>query len=120
LLSPLDIVTARDRARALFDFDYKWEVYVPEEQRKFGYYALPILWGDSFAGRTDLQLDRASKTLVVCGIWFEDRKILRDLAFHEALAKSFARMMRFVGASRLDAGAIEQRTIRRLLSSIRS
>jgi len=119
LLSPLDIVTARDRARALFDFDYKWEVYVPEEQRKFGYYALPILWGDAFVGRTDLRLDRASKTLVVCGIWFEDRKTLRDLAFHEALAKGFARMMRFVGASQLDTSAIAPRTIRRLFSSIR-
>ena len=120
LLSPLDIVTARDRARALFDFDYKWEVYVPEEQRKFGYYALPILWGDEFVGRTDLRLDRGSKTLVVCGIWFEDRKTLRDLAFHQALAKGFARMMRFVGASQLDTSAIEPRTIRRLFSSIGS
>ena len=120
LLSPLDIVTARDRARALFDFDYKWEVYVPEEQRKFGYYALPILWGDAFVGRTDLRLDRASKTLVVCGIWFEDRKILRDLSFAQALAKGFARMMRFVGASQLDTSATEPRTIRRLFSSIGS
>ena len=81
---------------------------------------MPILWGDAFVGRTDLRLDRASKTLVVCGIWFEDRKTLRDPAFHEALARGFARMMRFVGAARLDTSAIEPRTIRRLFSSIGS
>ena len=45
-LAPLDPVSARGRAKALFDFDYVWEVYKPEHQRKFGYYTLPVLWGD--------------------------------------------------------------------------
>jgi uncharacterized protein YcaQ len=111
-LSPLDIVTARDRARALFDFDYKWEVYVPAAQRKYGYYSLPILWDDAFVARSDLKLDRSSNTLVVCGMWFEDRKTPTDRAFHDALAKGFARLMRFIGATRLDAAAVEPRSLR--------
>ena len=45
-LSPLDPVVARGRAKALFGFDYAWEVYKPEAQRKYGYYALPVLWGE--------------------------------------------------------------------------
>ncbi|HET9221677.1 MAG TPA: crosslink repair DNA glycosylase YcaQ family protein [Roseiflexaceae bacterium] len=44
-LAPLDPVSARGRAKVLFGFDYVWEVYKPEPQRKFGYYTLPILWG---------------------------------------------------------------------------
>ena len=41
-LAPLDPVSARGRAKTLFDFDYVWEVYKPEEKRKYGYYTLPI------------------------------------------------------------------------------
>ena len=116
-LSPLDIVTARERARALFDFDYKWEVYVPLAQRKYGYYALPILWDDAFVARSDLKLDRSSNTLVVCGIWFEDRKTPNNQAFNAALAQGIARLMRFIGATKLDPFAVEPRSVRKLLSS---
>src|SRR5208282_5512650 len=116
-LSPLDIVTARERARALFDFDYKWEVYVPLAQRKYGYYALPILWDDAFVARSDLKLDRSSNTLVVCGIWFEDRKMASNQAFNDALAQGIARFMRFIGATKLDPSAVEPRAVRKLLSS---
>jgi uncharacterized protein YcaQ len=116
-LSPLDIVTARERARALFDFDYQWEVYVPQARRKYGYYALPILWDDAFVARSDLKLDRSSKTLIVCGIWFEDRKTANNQAFNDALAKGIARLMRFIGATKLDPSAVEPRSVRKLLSS---
>ena len=116
-LSPLDIVTARERARALFDFDYKWEVYMPPAQRKYGYYVLPILWDDAFVARSDLKLDRSSNTLVVCGIWFEDRKTANNQAFNDALAQGIARLMRFIGATKLDPGAVEPRSVRRLLQS---
>jgi len=118
-LSPLDIVTARERARVLFNFDYKWEVYVPLAQRKYGYYSLPILWDDAFVGRTDLKLDRATNTLVVCGIWFEDPKTPINREFKDALAKGFERLMRFVGAESLAAPTVDSRPIRRLLVSIK-
>jgi Winged helix DNA-binding domain len=61
-----------------------WPVYVPAPQRKYGYYALPILWDDGFVGRSDLKFERASNTLIVCGIWFEDRKTAANLAFNDA------------------------------------
>jgi uncharacterized protein YcaQ len=117
-LSPLDIVTARDRGRSLFDFDYKWEVYVPTPQRKYGYYALPILWDDGFVGRSDLKFERASNTLIVCGIWFEDRKTAANPAFNDALIRGFARFMRFLGATKVDASAVGPRSMRKLLSSL--
>ena len=50
-LSPLDPVSARGRAKPLFGFDYTWDVYKPVEQRRFGYYTMPILWGDRLVGR---------------------------------------------------------------------
>lgn len=75
-LAPLDPVSARGRARVLFDFDYVWEVYKPEHQRRFGYYTLPILWGDRLVARFDSKLDRAQRapadTFVILGFWLED------------------------------------------------
>jgi uncharacterized protein YcaQ len=117
-LTPLDVVTARDRARALFGFDYKWEVYTPAAQRKFGYYALPILWGDALVARIDLKLDRPTNTLVVNGLWTEERTNARNPAFADALAAGISRFIRFVGAIAIDARAVEQRLVRRLLESI--
>ncbi|HMT20434.1 MAG TPA: crosslink repair DNA glycosylase YcaQ family protein, partial [Promineifilum sp.] len=80
-LSPLDPVSARGRARVLFGFDYVWEVYKPVEKRRFGYYTLPVLWGDRLVARFDSKLDRPSNTFVILGLWLEDEALGRDEAF---------------------------------------
>jgi uncharacterized protein len=109
-LSPLDPVIAnRDRTRVLFDFDYKWEVYDKIEKRKFGYYVLPILWGDRLVGRFDAKLDRTSMTLVILGLWLEDDALADDEAFAAALARGMTRLVAFLGATALEARAIEPR-----------
>ena len=115
-LSPLDPVSARGRAKALFGFDYVWEVYKPVEQRKFGYYTMPILWGDRLVGRFDPKLDRATGTLVVNGLWLEDPALARDEAFGDALARGMASFVRFLGAKRLDVTAVPQPRIRKRLA----
>ena len=109
-LSPLDPVIAdRNRTRALFDFDYKWEVYDKLEKRKFGYYVLPILWGDRLVGRFDAKLDRAWRTLVILGLWLEDDAIAGDAVFATALRGGMQRFVAFLGASSLDARAVDPR-----------
>jgi uncharacterized protein YcaQ len=85
-LAPLDHVSARGRAKAVFGFDYVWEVYKPEHQRRFGYYTLPMLWGDRLVARFDSKLDRTTNTFVILGLWLEDEALGTDEAFAEALA----------------------------------
>jgi uncharacterized protein YcaQ len=105
-LAPLDHVSARGRAKVLFNFDYVWEVYKPEHQRKFGYYTLPVLWGDRLVARFDSKLDRTTDTLVILGFWLEDGALGIDDAFAEALARGFARFVTFLGAGKLNVQAI--------------
>ncbi|MGZ6387870.1 MAG: winged helix-turn-helix domain-containing protein [Ktedonobacterales bacterium] len=112
-LAPLDHVSARGRAKDIFGFDYVWEVYKPEHQRKFGYYTLPILWGDRLVARFDSKLDRTTNTFVILGLWLEDAALGNDAAFAEALARGFARFVTFLGASTLDAQAIGEPLLRR-------
>ncbi len=107
-LAPLDPVSARGRAKVLFGFDYVWEVYKPEHQRKFGYYTLPILWGDRLVARFDSKLDRTTNTFIILGLWLEDKVLGKDEAFAEALARGFARFVTFLGASKMDAKAIPE------------
>jgi uncharacterized protein YcaQ len=111
-LAPLDPVSARGRAAALFGFDYVWEVYKPEHQRKFGYYALPVLWGDQLVARFDSRLDRTTNTFIILGLWLEDKALGRNEAFAEALAAGFARLVTFLGANRLVAKAVREPLLR--------
>ena len=61
---------------ALFGFEYKWEVYTPILQRKYGYYILPVLCGTDFIGRIEFNFDKKAKCLTVVNFWPEDgRKV---------------------------------------------
>lgn len=111
LLAPLEIVSARGRALPLFDFEYLWEVYKPPEQRRWGYYTLPILYQDRLVARTDLKLERATRTLVIKGFWLENHAILTD-RFITALARAFKRFMRFVEAETLDSTVLSPTELR--------
>jgi len=116
-LAPLDQVSARGRAKVVFGFDYVWEVYKPAHQRKFGYYTLPVLWGDRLVARFDSKLDRTTNTFVILGLWLEDEALGNDQAFAEALACGFARFVAFLGASKLDAMAIREPLLRQRANS---
>lgn len=71
-LAPLDpLCWDRDLLRRLFDFDYVWEVYVPAPRRRWGYYVLPILYGDRIVGRIEPRINRRARTLDVVGLWWE-------------------------------------------------
>ncbi len=105
-LSPLDIVSARGRAKKLFDFEYKWEVYTPANQRRWGYYTLPILYGDDLVARLDPKLDRKTGTLHILGFWLED-DAPKDDAFASALANGLKRFADMLGAQKVDVKAIK-------------
>ena len=114
-LSPLDPVSARGRAKPLFGFDYVWEVYKPAVKRTFGYYTMPILWGDRLVGRFDPRLDRSTGTLVINGLWLEDPALARDRDFGDALAAGMTRFLGFLEAGRLDVTAVPQAALRKRL-----
>jgi len=116
-LSPLDPVSARGRAKPLFGFEYSWDVYKPADQRRFGYYTLPVLWGDRLVARFDPRLDRSTGTLVINGLWLEEAALGRDAAFADALGRGMARFAAFLGAKRVDATAVSQVALRRRLAA---
>lgn len=93
-LAPLDpFLWDRKLIEALFGFRYSWEIYTPADKRKYGYYVLPIVCGEGFAGRIEALADYKAGTLLVKHVWLEDgvkrtKKLARAI---EATARSFAR-----------------------------
>ncbi len=72
-MAPLDnLMWDRKLIKAIFDFDYKWEIYTPESQRKYGYYVLPVLFGTQFIGRIEVINDRKRSVLLVKKLWLEN------------------------------------------------
>ena len=71
-LAPLDpMLWDRKLVEALWDYRYSWEIYTPAAKRKYGYYVLPMLYGDRLIGRIEPKADKKTKTLTVRNIWFE-------------------------------------------------
>jgi uncharacterized protein len=103
-LAPLDpLVWDRDLLRRLWDFDYVWEVYVPEAKRRWGYYVLPILYGDALVGRIEPRFDRKAGTLRILAIWWEDGlDPLTDPRFAMAFADAVAALAATGDATRIE------------------
>ena len=79
LLSPLDrLVYDRKRMTELFEYDYQLEMYKPAAQRRWGYWALPILYGDRLVGKLDAAADRKAGVFAV-------NAIHRDVPFTKAM-----------------------------------
>jgi len=72
ILNPFDnLLIQRKRAKDIFNFEYHIECYVPEKKRIFGYYTLPVLYGNKFIMRFDAKANRKTGVFTVNGFWYE-------------------------------------------------
>jgi uncharacterized protein YcaQ len=100
-IAPLDnLLWGRNYIEALFGFKYRWEVYVPVAQREYGYYVLPVLYGDRFIARFEPGWDKKEKSLLIKGWWWEPSVEVSDEVI-QAVQVCVARFMRFREAEAL-------------------
>ena len=98
-IAPLDnLVWDRRLIGAIFGFEYKWEIYTPLEQRKYGYYVLPVLYGNRFVGRIELVAEKKAGQLNFRNFWQEENATL-DADWEEKLQ---ARLEQFAAFNHCD------------------
>lgn len=102
LLSPFDnSVILRPRLKRLFDFDYTLECYVTPAKRKYGYWCLPVLYGEQFIGRIDCKANRKTKQMEVVNLFWEpDYKTGAKLK--QDFQQTFDRFAAFCGCKPVD------------------
>jgi uncharacterized protein len=103
-LSPFDaLVWDRPLLGSLFGFDYVWELFHPPARRRWGWYVLPLLFGDRFVGRIEPRIDRTAGRVEMIGLWWEDGFApCREDGFVEAMLDALRAYLRFARADRLE------------------
>jgi uncharacterized protein len=103
-LPPFDALVWDRRLLAdLFGFEYVWELFVPPEKRRWGWYVLPILFGDRLVGRIEPRIDRAAGIVQVLDVWWEDGfDQRRTEGFADAMRDALGAYLRFAGATALE------------------
>ena len=87
----------------LFDFEFVWEGFFKPDKRRWGYYVLPILFGDTFVGRIEPRIDRDGGRVEVLGLWWEEGFVPhRAAGFVEAMRDALGAYLRFAGADRVE------------------
>ena len=105
-IAPLDpLMWDKALILALFDFRYSWEIYTPAAKRKYGYYTLPVLFGDRFVGRIEAVPDRKNGILEVKGIWLEPG-IRKTVKLNKALERTLAGFAKFNGCTTVDSSRL--------------
>lgn len=103
-LSPFDaLVWDRVLLGSLFGFDYVWELFFPPEKRRFGWYVLPIVYGDRFVGRIEPRIEREQGSVRVLGLWWEEGFTPKRVeSFVDAMNDALDAYLRFARADRLE------------------
>jgi uncharacterized protein len=103
-LPPFDaLVWDRPLLKSLFEFHYVWELFHPPEKRRWGWYVLPMLFGDSFVGRIEPRIDRDASRVEVIGLWWEDGFAPRGAdGFVDAMRDALRAYLRFAGSTRIE------------------
>lgn len=102
ILAPLDnLLWDRKLIKEIFGFDYRWEVYKPQSERNYGYYVLPVLYGDRFIARFEPGYDRKNRILQIKNWWWEaDVKPTKPI--QRSLSKCFSRFAEYLGAEKIE------------------
>ncbi|MFH1879771.1 MAG: crosslink repair DNA glycosylase YcaQ family protein [Bacillota bacterium] len=101
-IAPLDcMLWDRRLIRALFQFDYTWEIYTPPAKRQYGYYVLPVLYGDQFVGRIEAVSDAKAGVLRVKNVWYETG-VRQTKKLDHAIDMRIKRFAKFNGCGAID------------------
>lgn len=103
-LPPFDpLVWDRGLLGSLFEFEYVWELFVPPAKRRWGWYVLPMLFGDRLVGRIEPRIDRAGGRVQVLAVWWEDGFAPRRTeGFVDAMRDALRAYLRFGFATRIE------------------
>ena len=103
-LSPFDaLIWDRGLLGSLFEFDYVWELFHPPAKRRWGWYVLPLVFGDRFVARIEPRIDRATGKVEVLGLWWEDGFAPRRVdGFVDAMRDALRAYLRFARAARIE------------------
>jgi uncharacterized protein len=103
-LPPFDpLVWDRPLLGSLFGFDYVWELFHPPAKRRWGWYVLPLLFGERFVGRIEPRIDRSGGRVEVIGLWWEDGfEPKRAEGFVDAMRDALRAYVRFADARSVD------------------
>ncbi len=119
IIAPLDnLLWDRRLAKELFDFEYRWEVYKPVGERRYGYYVLPILHGDRFVARFEPGRDKKSGALVIKKWWWESG-VIPSKRMQSDLRQCFKRFLSYLGTDnfQIDGKTTEQEGLDWLMST---
>lgn len=86
----------RNLIQALFAFEYRWEVYKPVSERKYGYYVLPVLYGDRMVARFEPDKHKKNTPLTIKHWWWEDPASVTE-TMRANIFKSLERFSAYLG-----------------------
>ena len=105
-IAPLDpLMWDKALILALFDFRYSWEIYTPQVKRQYGYYTLPVVFGDRFVGRIEAVPDRNTGVLEVRGLWLEPG-VRKTVKLTRSLERTLAGFAKFNGCTSVDTSIL--------------
>jgi hypothetical protein len=101
-MGPLDsLLWDRKSVQQIFNLDYVWEVYKPAEQRKWGYYVLPVCFGDRFIARIDSRLEKDIWTI---SRWWWEPDVIPNADLLDAVANAIESFMQYLRADKVNFG----------------